>query len=152
MIFITSDDEYENSFDAGILEETAVAVLAEQSPEKEVDLTIAIAGDEQLRQLNKQFLGIDATTDVLSFLAEEIDPDSGHNYLGDIIISMPRALNQAENAGHPVQSEIQLLIIHGILHLLGFDHDTPEKKTEMWNRQSFFLDKLAITIQKLPED
>ncbi len=152
MIFITTQDLFENSFNKGILEETAAAVLAEQSPEKAVDLTIAIEDDEQLRQLNNQFLGIDAPTDVLSFPADEIDPDSGHLYLGDIIISMPRALFQAESAGHPVQSEIQLLVIHGILHLLGYDHDTPEMKTEMWQLQSHFLDKLAVTIHKLPED
>ena len=152
MIFINTQEAFEHSIDAAILEETAEVVLAEQSPKKAVDLTIAIEDDEQLRLLNNQFLGIDSPTDVLSFPADEIDPDSGHVYLGDIVISLPRAVYQAESAGHAVQSEVQLLVIHGTLHLLGFDHATPEMKAEMWQLQSHFLEKLAIHLNKLPED
>jgi probable rRNA maturation factor len=152
MIYLSIDEAFEKSVESALLEQTAAAVLAEQSDGKTVDLTIAIQDDQQLHDLNLQFLGIDAPTDVLSFPAEEMDPETGHLYLGDIIISLPRAASQAESAGHPLQNELQLLVIHGILHLLGHDHATPEMKAEMWQLQSHLLEKLSIAINKLPED
>lgn len=152
MIYTSINEAFENQIDPAILESTAAAVLADQSRGEVVDLTIAIENDQNLHDLNLQFLGIDAPTDVLSFPAEETDPETGRLYLGDVIISLPRAAAQAESAGHPLQNEVQLLIIHGILHLLGHDHVTPEMKSEMWQAQSDLLDKLAITINKLPEE
>ncbi len=152
MIYTTIDEAFENQIDPAVLVSTAQAVLADQSEGEEVDLTIAIEGDQNLHDLNLQFLGIDAPTDVLSFPAEETDPETGHLYLGDVIISLPRAASQAESAGHPLQNEVQLLIIHGILHLLGHDHATPEMKSEMWQLQAGLLDRLAIKINKLPEE
>ncbi len=152
MIYTTINEAFENQIDAAVLVSTATAVLADQSSGEEVDLTIAIENDQNLHDLNLQFLGIDAPTDVLSFPAQEPDPETGHVYLGDVIISLPRAAAQAASAGHPLQNEVQLLVIHGILHLLGHDHDTPEMKSEMWQVQADLLDKLAITINKLPEE
>ncbi len=152
MIYITMDETIEGKIEPQALEDTAAAVLADQSTTEERDLTIAIEDDAQLQELNRQFLGIDAPTDVLSFPADEVDPDTGHVYLGDVIISLSRATAQAESAGHPVQNELQLLVIHGILHLLGYDHVTPALKAEMWQVQSTLLDRLAIKINKLPED
>jgi probable rRNA maturation factor len=152
MIYISIDEAFVKSVEPALLEQTAAAVLAEQARGEEVGLTIAIEDDQQLHDLNLQFLGIDAPTDVLSFPAEETDPETGHLYLGDIIISLPRAALQAESAGHPLQNEVQLLVIHGILHLLGHDHATPEMKDEMWQLQSHLLEKLSIAINKLPED
>lgn len=151
MIYLNVHEDFEEVILPDVLEHTASAVLEELCDEV-ADLTIAIEDDEQLRALNLQFLEIDAPTDVLSFPAEETDPDSGNLYLGDIIISYPRALAQAESAGHPVQAELQLLVIHGVLHLLGYDHVTPELKEEMWALQAQFLKKLDIAIKKLPED
>lgn len=78
-----------------------------------------ISGDAELRRLNRQFLGKDATTDVLSF--PEPGPDG---FLGEIAISAGRAREQARNAGHSVEEEIGILMLHGLLHLLGFDHET----------------------------
>jgi probable rRNA maturation factor len=152
MIYLNIHESFENAVLPDVLENTARAVLEELSDQENPDLTIAIEDDEQLRALNLQFLEIDAPTDVLSFPAEEIDPETGNLYLGDIIISFPRATAQAENAGHPVQAELQLLVIHGVLHLLGYDHVTPELKEEMWELQSEFLKRLDISIKKLPED
>jgi probable rRNA maturation factor len=152
MIYLNIQEAFENAVLPDVLENTARSVLAELSDQEDPDLTIAIEDDEQLRALNLQFLEIDAPTDVLSFPAEEIDPETGNLYLGDIIISFPRATAQAESAGHPVQAELQLLVIHGVLHLLGYDHVTPELKEEMWDLQSQFLKKLDISIKKLPED
>jgi probable rRNA maturation factor len=92
--------------------------------------------------LNRQYLGVDAPTDVLSFPVGEVDPESEALYLGDILISYPQALAQAEAAGHPVQAELQLLVVHGTLHLLGYDHAEEDEKTLMWKAQDEILARL----------
>ena len=74
------------------------------------------------------YLGIDGPTDVLSFPASEMDPETGVHYIGDILISIPRAQAQADAAGHPLEAEVQLLVVHGVLHLLGHDHAQAEEK------------------------
>lgn len=81
---------------------------------------------------------------MLSFPASETDPETGARYIGDILISMPRAQTQADAAGHPVESEVQLLVVHGVLHLLGHDHADPNEKTRMWNAQAEILDTLGL--------
>jgi probable rRNA maturation factor len=81
--------------------------------------TLLLASDRRLRQLNRDFLGKDAPTDVLSF------PEPGPGgFLGEIAISVPRACEQAAALGHPVESEIAILMLHGVLHLMGHDHET----------------------------
>jgi len=128
------------------LELVAQETLAQVGGAKDADLTLLLTGDDQIQELNHQFLGIDAPTDVLSFPAEEFDPDSGLLYLGDIILSYPRALNQAAESGHPVQDELQLLVVHGVLHLLGYDHAEPAGKAEMWALQADVLRQLGCSI------
>ena len=145
-IFETTD------IDPVVLEKTALKVLEMEKKDAEVDISIAIEDNAQLQELNLQFLGIDAPTDVLSFPAEEIDPDTGHKYLGDIIISLPIASAQANTAGHPLINEVQLLVMHGLLHLLGYDHTEPEMKKLMWDLQAKYLADLSVKINKLPED
>jgi len=152
MINFNINETYEGQIDTDRFEATASAVLAELVQDENAELTIAVEDDSHLQSLNLEFLGIDAPTDVLSFPAGEIDPESGNLYLGDIILSLPRATQQAQNANHPVENEMQLLVIHGILHLLGYDHTTPELKTEMWSVQARLLDQLGIQINQLPED
>jgi probable rRNA maturation factor len=116
-----------------------------------VDMTIVLTDDRQLHELNLDYLGVDAPTDVLSFPAGEIDPETESLYLGDIAISVPRAIQQAQNGGHPVEAEAQLLVVHGTLHLLGYDHSTDEEKNIMWSEQAKVLERLGlsrITIQE----
>ena len=87
-------------------------------------------------------------TDVLSFPASETDPDTGASYIGDILISIPRAQAQADAAGHPLEAEVQLLVVHGVLHLLGYDHADAEEKALMWKAQAEILTGLGLgTIQ-----
>jgi probable rRNA maturation factor len=105
-----------------------------------------------LLDLNRQFRGIESPTDVLSFESGEKDPDSGQVYLGDIVISYDRAVQQASSAGHPTQNEVILLAIHGALHLIGYDHSTEEEKQQMWAIQQKMLTHNGITINKLPEE
>jgi len=89
---------------------------------------VVISSDAQLLELNRQYLGIEAPTDVLSFQADELDPETGRRYLGDVIISYPRAQAQAEVGGHAVLDELQLLVVHGVLHLLGTTTALQKKK------------------------
>jgi probable rRNA maturation factor len=126
------------------IEEAANAVLEHEAQPLDSDLSIVLTDDAKLNQLNRDYLGIDAPTDVLSFPASETDPDTGARYLGDILISMPRAQAQAEAAGHPLEAEVQLLIVHGILHLLGYDHARAEEKARMWKAQAQILERLGL--------
>lgn len=115
------------------------------------DLTIVFVNDDDIRELNKTYRNIDSPTDVLSFSSEEMDPETGSFYLGDLVISVPRATEQAQKAGHPVENEIRLLIVHGVLHLLGYDHATSEDKKIMWEKQTSILKSLGCEILALPE-
>jgi probable rRNA maturation factor len=102
-----------------------------------------------LQQLNQQYRGLNVPTDVLSF--ENVpDPDFPAmdedllGYLGEIVIAYPVAQAQALAAGHTVQAEITLLAVHGLLHLLGFDHDTPQSKNKMWAAQHQVMAELGL--------
>jgi probable rRNA maturation factor len=147
MINVLISEPFLNMVATELLEQAALATLEQQQvADMDQDLSIAVEDDERLHSLNKEFLDIDAPTDVLSFPAgdDEIDPESGALYLGDIIISYPRALEQANTAGHPVMDEIQLLVVHGVLHLLGHDHAEPDEHAIMWAAQREVLLSLGI--------
>lgn len=135
--------ESEIPFSEDLLEQAANAALAHQSATPDSELTIVLTDDTRLHELNRDYLGIDAPTDVLSFPASETDPETGARYLGDILISIPRARAQAEAAGHPFEAEVQLLVVHGVLHLLGHDHTQAEEKARMWKAQAEILEGLG---------
>jgi probable rRNA maturation factor len=126
------------------------AVLASFNDQKDTsaELGIVFTNNRRIRMLNKQFRNIDAPTDVLSFCMEE---NTGDNqiYLGDIVISIPQAVKQARVHRHSITDEITLLIIHGCLHLHGYDHETLKMKTDMWKVQNNILIKLNIDSTKL---
>jgi probable rRNA maturation factor len=129
-------------FDLSLLEQAALAALDHQSADG--DLTIVLTDDEQLHHLNRDYLGVDAPTDVLSFPASETDPETGRRYLGDILLSVSRAETQALAAGHPLADEVRLLVVHGVLHLLGHDHAEADEKAEMWKAQAEILHILGL--------
>ena len=110
--------------------------------EQEIDLSIVITSDKELQRLNKNHLGINNPTDVLSFSGGDIDPDTGNRYLGDVIISFERVRVQALEHGWTELEEIQLLVIHGTLHLLGFDHSESNQEIQMWSIQTNILHSL----------
>lgn len=143
MIDLQINDEYLPDFPADALTRAAETALAHQSAPADADLSIVITGDAEIQELNRQFMEVDAPTDVLSFPADELDPETGHAYLGDIIISYPRALAQARQGGHPIVQELQLLVVHGVLHLSGHDHAGDEEKAAMWSAQSEILTSLG---------
>ena len=90
-------------------------------------VAIRLTGDRELWCLNREFLGIDEVTDVLSFAA-----GPGESYVGDLAVSWPAVRRQAAEYGHPEAVEAALLAVHGLLHLLGWDHDSPAREREMW--------------------
>jgi probable rRNA maturation factor len=142
MIFI--ENKSGQILPSDLLENAAQAVL-DLSGAPAGDLTIALVNDARIQRLNRDFLGQDAPTDVLSFPADQADPETGQRYLGDVIISFARAAEQARERGHTVEAEIQLLVVHGVLHLLGHDHAETGEKQRMWAAQTEVLDRLGIS-------
>lgn len=126
----------------------AVSVTCRHLSTTATTLSIVITDDETVRQLNAAYRGLDTPTDVLSF-ENDADPDfptnqlTGH-HLGDIIIAYPYAQRQATMAGHSPAAEIILLTVHGLLHLLGFDHDTSQTKAQMWHWQRQIMAELGL--------
>lgn len=144
MIFLEKTAGLSPDIATGLVENAAAAALKHQSAPADADLTIVLSGDEQLRELNLQWMDVDAPTDVLSFPSDEIDPETGNRYLGDILISVQRAAEQARAAGHPVEAETQLLVVHGVLHLMGHDHAEAVEKDRMWKAQAEIMAQLGL--------
>jgi len=137
-------EPFQSQISAALLKNTAKAALLHQAVADNVVLTIVITSNEQLQQLNNQFRDVDAPTDVLSFPAQYLDPENQAPYLGDVLISGFQAESQALAAGHSIMAEIQLLVIHGILHLLGHGHAVADEKERMWFAQAEILEQLGI--------
>jgi probable rRNA maturation factor len=152
MIFIEKMDGLSPDISADLVERTALEVLKHQSSPEGADLTIVLTDNIQLQDLNREWMGVDAPTDVLSFPSDEIDPESSNRYLGDILISVQRAAEQAKAAGHAVEAEVQLLVIHGVLHLMGHDHAEAGEKAKMWQAQSDILSQLGLGDIQVPEE
>jgi probable rRNA maturation factor len=156
MIYIELKQDFS---DVALLEHAARLTLDTSTPPSNdfefalasVDMTIVLTDDAQLHELNREYLGVDAPTDVLSFPAAEDDPETGTPYLGDILISIPRAKQQAEAAGHSLEDEVQLLVVHGTLHLLGHDHATAAEKARMWQAQAEVMSGLGLSHVKVQD-
>lgn len=118
--------------------------------ETHTEVSVVLADDEYIHQLNRQYRGKDCPTDVLSFaLNEGEEPEildgPEEILLGDIIISLETAARQAEEYGHSLERELAYLTVHGILHLLGYDHMTEDEKKEMRQEEEYILSFLGIT-------
>lgn len=147
MIHIQVDKEYWSIVKATTLRQAARAACSICELPKDADFTIVLTGDDQVKVLNAEYRKVNDTTDVLSFPGDEKDPETGKEYLGDIIISYPRASQQANGAGHATSDELSLLVIHGVLHLAGHDHTEDEEGKVMFSLQSDALDLLNIFIK-----
>jgi probable rRNA maturation factor len=108
------------------------------------EASLTLVADEEIRRLNKQYRKIDKTTDVLSFLMGEPNPETKAVVLGDIIISVPTAVRQAKQYGHSLERETAFLCVHGMLHLLGYDHMTKADEKVMFAKQEAVLQALGI--------
>ena len=125
------------------LRRAAREALRAHGLEGKAALTVVLADDETVRRLNRTYRGLDWPTDVLAFpAAHEAAP--GVRYLGDVVIAFPYAARQARREGHPLEGELALLAVHGVLHLLGYDHHTPRARRRMWTVQRALLSRLGF--------
>lgn len=151
-IHIQIDDAFADRVEEASLRRAAeqALVTAEAAAPAALSLSVVITDNQTVQRLNAQFRNIDTPTDVLSFPA---DPDPRTQepgeppYLGDILIALPIAEQQAQEAGHSTHDELQFLTVHGVLHLLGYDHMTPDEQAEMWAMQSLALDTLREALR-----
>ena len=113
------------------------------------EVSLVLADQETVHRMNVTYRNVDSPTDVISFYAEPqseaeedfILPGDGVRRLGDVVISYPQAIEQAHEAGHSVERELTLLTIHGVLHLLGYDHEKPEDAPVMRGREAALLEE-----------
>lgn len=126
----------------------AIQTTLDRHNQHEVDITLKLTNDENMRQLNNKYRDVDSTTDVLAFNQDFIDPETDRLYLGDIIISIETAQSQALENAHSLNEECTLLAVHGTLHLLGYDHYDPEEKDDMWRIQEKILKDLIPNTQE----
>ena len=120
------------------LEQIAQTTLRAEATPSSQGLTIVITGDRAIRLLNRRFLQVDAPTDVLAFSSDEA------GYLGDIVISYETASRNAQAFNWRVGDELSLLVVHGVLHLLGYDDSTHRAHKKMWKRQEDILGKPVV--------
>ncbi|MCX8053032.1 MAG: rRNA maturation RNase YbeY [Armatimonadetes bacterium] len=123
------------------LRSVARRLLSVENCPDDTEVSVLLADDEMVRVLNRDYRGVDAPTDVLAFSQLEGDDfgAEGGNVLGDVVISVETAARQAEEHGHSLDKEIELLLVHGLLHLLGYDHESPEDEKRMFARQDELL-------------
>ena len=140
------------SVDEACLRQAINATLQLTQHDGAAALSVVITDNAQVQALNLQYRGIDAPTDVLSFPSDiPAMPDADDlPYLGDLVIAYPYAEAQAKREGHAMVDSLCLLVIHGTLHLLGYDHDTPENKATMWAIQARVLSHLHISTAIVP--
>jgi len=115
----------------------------------EAEVSLMLVDDQRIHALNLEYRGVDRPTDVLSFaLQEEMDEEPDFEFedemLGDIVISVERAREQAEEYGHSFEREIVYLAVHGTLHLLGYDHEEEDDKLKMRNKEEEVMTKLGL--------
>jgi probable rRNA maturation factor len=147
-INVLVDEPFKGDLEEGWLEAVARQVLEAEKISAQAELGLFITTGERIKQLNRDYLGEDEPTDVLAFSAREgvgaelptfVPPPDGVLHLGEIIIAYPQALIQAGEHQHSIKKEIAILIIHGVLHLLGYDHDKLEQERQMRAREAELL-------------
>jgi len=150
-INVLVDEELKEELETGWLRGVAEQVLIALGVDANAELGLFIATGERVKQLNRDYLGRDELTDVLAFSAREevgghppfVPPPDGVLHLGEVIIAYPQAVVQAEEYKHSVKREMVTLIVHGVLHLLGYEHDTPELKLKMRAREKEIVEHIV---------
>ncbi len=152
-INVLIEEGLEECLEVSWLQSVAEQALVAQGADSRLELGLVITNQERVQQLNRSYLGKNAPTDVLAFsmLPEPlatgesetsspfVQPPDGVLHLGEVIVSYPQAVIQAEEHQHSVKREIAILIIHGVLHLLGYEHDKPELERQMRAREAEIL-------------
>ena len=143
---INIDEPFEERVSEELLRQVVEQVMIAEGIDYPAELSLFITGDETVHKLNRVYRGIDRTTDVLAFAFQDNDdfpalPD-GAVQLGEIIISCPQASRQSEEQEYSLAREMAVLTIHGVLHLLGYDHESDEEEQSMKTREAEILAKL----------
>ncbi len=150
---VISNEQNEMRIPTGVrmlVRRCCTAVLVQEEFEGAAEVSVTFVDDDTIHQLNKQYRNIDRATDVLSFpLGEngvyDINNDTGAKLLGDIVISIPHAVDQADRYGHTLQREIGFLTVHSMLHLLGYDHvNGGMESVRMREKEETVLTKLGL--------
>ena len=156
MIYFLNDQEIFNiSYKQKILVRRAIeATLKYEGYKNNAEVSVTFTDNEKIRKINNEFRGIDKPTDVLSFPLTDYEgadiplADDPMGSLGDIVISLERAKEQAEEFGHSFEREIAFLTVHSTLHLLGYDHvNSEEEELDMRNRQSEVLKIMGLDVK-----
>jgi probable rRNA maturation factor len=140
-LVIRVDRDFQERVDKKWLRRLVKESLGAHDVGSQVELSLLITDDAMVHELNKTYRGVDRSTDVLSFALEAdgrdgaatgfVMPPGEKVHLGEVIVSYPKAAKQAAERKHPVEDELALLVVHGVLHLLGYDHDNPDREREM---------------------
>ena len=149
-------EELGDRVDRSLLEKALREALANRKPDGPVEIGLTVTTDEGIRELNEHYRGVDAATDVLSFPMLDYErpehpvsafpsPPGEPVSLGDLVVSYPRALAQAQEYGHSPEREMAFLIVHGVMHLLGYDHEDPEDRSAMRREEEEVLGRLGLT-------
>jgi probable rRNA maturation factor len=151
-INISVEQKLKVSLEEGWLRRIAISTLEAEGITSSAEMGLAITDSGTIRKLNRTYRGEDQPTDVLAFhmppgtsqVSERsfVGPPDGLNHLGEVVISYPQAVRQAQEQGQSVAQELALLIVHGVLHLLGYDDELPEEKQQMDARTSEILKRL----------
>lgn len=132
-----------------LVRRACIAVLREEKFQGNAEVNVTFVDDEKIRSMNAEFRNIDSATDVLSFPMGEdgvydTNPDTGAKILGDVVISLIRAKNQAEEFGHSLEREVCYLCVHSMLHLLGYDHMEPKEKAIMRMKEETVMTMIGL--------
>ena len=150
-IDIHIEEKFQARIDERWARKIAREVLRAEGVTSPYEMSLVFTDSEKVRRLNRDYRGVDEPTDVLAFYMlpqKEADssfvlPPDSITRLGEVIISYPEAIEQAKEQGHLIDKELALLIIHGILHLLGYDHEQPEEERRMRTREKELLGEIA---------
>ncbi|TEU18976.1 MAG: rRNA maturation RNase YbeY [Dehalococcoidia bacterium] len=148
-IGIHVEEKFRGLVDGGWIKKIVQQIVNAEGVAPPYEVSLVFTDSETVQQLNRDYRGVDEPTDVLAFYMlpqKEVDdsfalPPDGVTRLGEVIISYPQAAEQAREQGHSPERELALLIIHGILHLTGYDHEEPEEESKMRERERELLEK-----------
>ena len=146
---IVGDYDFENLWDDAayetMQEACIIACVQEEIPADRVEVSLTFVSEEEIRELNREYRGIDKVTEVLSFPQFEPDgavTEEGPIFLGDVVICSDVCKRQAEEYGHSENREFTYLFVHSILHLLGYDHMDEDERHQMRKREDDILEKV----------
>jgi len=150
-IQISVDERFRRLVSEGWVRRVVQAVLESEGVGSPYELSVVFTDSERVRELNRDYRDVDEATDVLAFHMLPVEggddsfamPGDGVARLGEVIIACPQAVAQAKDQGHSAKRELTLLIIHGVLHLLGYDHEEAEDEAEMRERERDLLESLT---------